>query len=108
MNDSAPEFVLDVHAAIKMTLSSLDAGFAAQKVFPTRIFSVVYEELVAEPKRVVMKLCEFWVDPNLGLRSIETSRIDVWHKLLNPEQLELVNAAFRKHDALRSLGYRFD
>lgn len=133
----APDFVQDIHAAIRVTTESLNAGFRAQRLFGERVLTLVYEALVSQPEATVRQLCSFlglafeprmlephanrhpgldgvlgldngtWVDPALGFRPIEKARIAAWEANLGPAQSRLVAEAFRGHADLAVLGYRF-
>ena len=49
-----------------------------------------------------------WLDPRLGFRAIESSRIDAWRMHLDAAQIDAINAACRDHSGYCRLGYRFD
>jgi hypothetical protein len=136
--EPAPDFVENVHSAVRRTLESLDAGFHAHGAFPDRVLTVMYELLVGAPQIIIKQMCEFvgvsfvpqmlqphtikhpnqdeiaqldngtWLDPSLGFRPIEKSRINAWQHGLDAEHVRIVNAAFRNHETLRQLGYEFN
>jgi len=136
-NAPAPDFVQDVRSAAEFTTASLNAGFHAEGAFPGRVLTLTYETLVREPEPAIKRACAFldipfypemlqphskkhpaedaiqrlddgrWLDPALGSRPIEVSRVAVWQQELDAAQIDHVNAAFRDHPGLRALGYRF-
>jgi hypothetical protein len=135
--EPAPEFTRDLPSALRLTTEALNAGFRAQERFPRRVLTLRYEVLVSDPEAVARQLCRFlglayepamlqpqakkhpaqdaiealdrgvWLDPALGIRPIERSRIDAWQESLSPEVSALVRDAFRDHAHLRALGYHF-
>jgi hypothetical protein len=136
--EAAPDFVQDVNAAIKLTTDSLDTGFRAKRMYGERVLTLVYETFVSQPDATTRQLCDFlgiafepkmlaqhaikhpgqdgllaldkgnWIDPALGFRPIETSRLTAWEENLNPDQGRAVRDAFRDHPDLAALGYRFE
>lgn len=137
-NAFSPPTLVDVQAAVDMVGQAVNGGFHAQHLFPQRVLTLTYETLVAEPEPVIRRLCAFlgltfeqamlepharkhpsqdalvaldngvWLDPQLGFRAIETSRIDAWRNHLDDAQLAVVHAAFKDHPGYRSLGYSFE
>jgi hypothetical protein len=57
--DNAPEFTENLHAAIQLTRTSLEAGFTAAKLFPERVLTLKYERLVEEPYETAQAICGF-------------------------------------------------
>jgi hypothetical protein len=49
-----------------------------------------------------------WVDPALGFRPIERSRLNAWRNDLTRDQAAKVTAAFRDHPDLKMVGYRLE
>ena len=49
-----------------------------------------------------------WVDPKLGFRAIESSRVNVWKDDLDISQLATIVETLRNHPLMRSLGYSFE
>jgi protein-tyrosine sulfotransferase len=128
----------DLDAALPFVKEALDAGFQAQQRFEERLLTLTYEALVSRPEGTIRRVCTFlnlpfdpamlephaqkhpeqdavakldngtWLDPNLGFRPIEGSRVRVWQTELETSQIAAVNAAFRDHSLLRSLGYTFE
>jgi hypothetical protein len=137
-NQVMPLTTLDVHAAIEFTRQTVDAGFHAQHICPERTLTLTYEAFVTQAEHEERRLCAFlglefepamlephakghpaqvdlvkldngvWLDPQLGYREIESSRIDVWRRDLDATQVAAINAAFRDHPGYRRLGYQFD
>jgi len=137
-HEPAPDFVQDVQSAVRFTTECLNAGFEAGRLVPDRVLTITYEALVTQAEAMVRQVCNFlgiafdlrmlephakkhpaqdamvlldkgtWVDPALGFRPIERSRIDAWAEDLDPNERELINSAFRDHPFLQTLGYRFD
>jgi hypothetical protein len=137
-NEPFPSFVENARSAVQFTMDNLRAGFDAEKLFPQRVLTVKYESLVTQPNATVRQICSFlgisfqsemlepqavrhpgteevlaidngtWLDPALGLRAIEGSRVTVWQDELGVVDSGLVTAAFRDHAELRALGYRFE
>jgi protein-tyrosine sulfotransferase len=133
-----PDATRDLDAAIRFTRESLDAGFRAGRAFPTRVLTVIYEELVTRPETVAVRICSFlgltfepamlephntprpdqvaiaaaddglWLDPALGYRPIEQSRLNAWRSDLTPDQAAAVTAAFCDHSDLKMLGYQLE
>jgi protein-tyrosine sulfotransferase len=133
-----PPTTLEVEAAIHLTKQAVAAGLAAQHRFPQRTLTLIYEELVQQPEPVIHRLCAFlgltfhhamlqpqaskhpaqdslvrlddgvWLDPQLGYRSIETSRTDVWRRQLDAAQVQAINAAFRDLPGIHGLGYALE
>ncbi|HEY7326796.1 MAG TPA: sulfotransferase [Gemmataceae bacterium] len=136
-NETSPPWTQHVGYAIDLIKPSLKRGFQAQQQYPDRVLTLTYEALVAQPEPILRKLCAFlgivfypsmlnphsqkhpdqdkilrldngtWVDPNLGIRVIETSRIHAWQKMLSNEQIASINGEFRDHTDLLVLGYAF-
>jgi hypothetical protein len=137
-NAPVPPSLADVQAAVALTLSAVNAACHAQHVFPERMLTLTYESLVQQPKPAIQRVCDFlglelvpamlqpherkhpaqdeiraldngvWLDPQLGFRAIETSRIDTWRTQLDADQVDAINAACREHSGYRYLGYGFD
>jgi protein-tyrosine sulfotransferase len=131
------DFTQNLQAAIHFTKQCLDAGFAATKLFPGRVHTVVYEALVHQPQPLVERLCSFlelpfddrmlqpekkehpeydvqiraddgrWNEAQ-GFRAIESSRVDAWRDAFDHDQISAVNCAFKDDGALRDLGYIFE
>jgi hypothetical protein len=136
--EPAPDYVKSLQGALRFTAEALDAGFRAAEQFPERVLTLRYEALVSEPEVWARQACAFlglafepamlqpqakkhpaqdaivaldkgvWLDPALGIRPIEPSRIRAWQDFLSPVQSNLGSAAFRDHPRLHALGYRFD
>ncbi len=133
--EPAPDFVRDAPSALRLTTEALNAGFRAAELFPGRVLTLRYEALVSEPEAVARQACGFlglafepamlqpqakkhpaqeaiealdngvWMDPALGIRPIERTRIGAWQQSLSPDEVALVSAAFRQHPHVRALGY---
>ena len=56
---AAPDFTDSLAAAIALTRQRFEAGFAASRLAPARVFAVVYERLVQDPESETRRLCEF-------------------------------------------------
>jgi hypothetical protein len=137
-NEIAPPWTLDLHAAIELVRQSVECGFRAVQRFPERILTVCYEVLVSRPEQIAREICTFlglafdpamlepharehpgqaslaqldngiWLDPKLGFRPIETSRVNVWRDHLKASQIAAVNDAFREVPFMRDFGYCFE
>jgi hypothetical protein len=133
-----PPWTADVAEAIRFVRSQVDCGFRASHNFQARVLTLTYEALVSDPEPHVRRLCDFlglgfqpamlrpeerehpgqseidrldrgtWLDPRLGYRAIEASRLGAWRNQLDAAQAAAVSAAFRDHEVLRVLGYTFD
>src|SRR5207244_1381693 len=112
--EPAPDYVQNLPAALRFTAEALDAGFQAGDHFPERVLTLGYEALVSEPEASARQACAFlslpfepgmlqpqakkhpaqdaivaldkgvWLDPELGIRPIEQSRIRAWQDFLSP------------------------
>jgi hypothetical protein len=133
-----PAIVQDTQSAVRHATNALAAGSRAEQLFPERVLTLTYEALVTDPETTARRVCAFlgvafdgrmlephavkhpaqddlaaldngtWLDPALGYRAIERSRIRVWEDDLRPADRDVVNAAFRDNTFLHALGYRFD
>lgn len=128
----------DFDAAIPFVKEALDFGLKAQERFGERLLTLTYETLVSQPEDTIHTVCGFlglafdpsmlephtrkhpeqdsiakldngtWLDPILGFRPIEGSRVTVWQTELASSQVAAVNDAFRDHPLLHGLGYSFE
>lgn len=125
-------------AAIDYTRKCLEAGFAATRLAPDRIHTVVYEQLVQDPDKTSRALCayigidwveqmlrpgevehagekaitqasgEVWYDKASYQRNIDTRGLSDWSQKLTAAQQHEVTTAFAGNADLEALGYRFD
>lgn len=124
--------------AIAYTRKCLEAGFAATRSAPGRIYTVVYEQLVQNPDPASRALCaylgidwteqmlrpgdvqhvgekaitqasgEVWYDQASYQRNIDAHSLEDWRQKLTPAQQHEITAAFAGHVDLENLGYQFD
>jgi hypothetical protein len=134
-NEPIVTWAVDYRETVQVVRQALDAGLLARQRFGPRLLTLTYEELVAQPERTVRAVCAYlglpfhpamlepharkhpdqdsqtrldngtWLDPKLGFRPIEQSRLNVWQQDLDAAQVAAINDAFRDHPLLRDLGY---
>jgi hypothetical protein len=134
-NEPIVRWAEDYQATIRVVRDALDSGLRASQRFGPRLLTVTYEGLVSRPEETIRRVCDFlglsfdpamlephsrkhpdqdaqlgrdngtWVDPRLGFRAIEASRVHVWRQDLDADQVAAINDAFRAHPLLRDLGY---
>lgn len=132
------EYTYSCDAAVAYTRKCLDAGFAATHKAPSRIHTVVYEQLLQDPDKVSRALCaylgvewaarmlrpgdvqhageaaitqasgEVWYDKASYQRNIDSRAMNDWQQTLAPAHQHAVTQAFVGYADLEKLGYRFD
>lgn len=136
-NEPVPHWTLNLQEAVEVVAHALASGFRAEERYPDRLLTLTYESLALQPEDTIRRVCTFldltfdpamlaphaqkhpaqdklvqldngtWVDPKLGFRAIETSRLHAWQTDLDPPQIAYINDTFRAHPALHRLGYSF-
>lgn len=132
-----PRHTADIQSAVRSTKECLIRGFSAAKIAPERVLSVIYEQLITEPKQETMKICEFlgiewsstminpgkfkhlgekaitvksdeiWYDVQTYNRDPDIQSLDKWKTMLTPTQKVIVTMSFRDNEDLKQLGYDF-
>ncbi|MEW6238789.1 MAG: sulfotransferase [Candidatus Omnitrophota bacterium] len=128
-----PTFSVSLENAIECIEKCVRAGTAAAKACPSRVNTVLFEKLTAEPKAVLLPLCEFlgveWSDCLLRpaaqshtgeisldgvyydresyYRDPDPAVTDQWKQRLNPQLIDQITAAFRENNDYKELGYVF-
>lgn len=101
--------------------SSVAAGLEAEQRHPGKVLTVRYEDLVAEPERIVKQICDFtgltyspamleigWINSathTKGEKSqgISKAAVDKWRTILTPEEVFVSQQAVRKE--MKAFGY---
>jgi hypothetical protein len=130
-------FTNDLNSAIHYTKKCIDAGFAACRIAPERIHTVIYEKLVKDPEKESRLICQFlgikwsenmvnpgryqhsgenaitkksdfiWYDQASFRRDPDLKDVAKWQKFLSPRQQLAIARSFRGDENLLSLGYDF-
>lgn len=127
-------FVANTSTAIDYAKKCLNAGFAASKLAPDKVLTVVYERLVTDSERETKRMCDFlkiewssqmmhpgsvkhlgekpivnevWYDKKTYYRDPEPGQIYKWKTQLTPIQQVIVAESFREVEGLVKLGYDF-
>lgn len=127
----------NISAAIDFIHQCIETGFEAEKNYPERIMTIVYEDLVREPEEVTKNICQFlnidwhpslckpgetshvgeqaitinsnevWYDKETYNSNPNPKSLEKWRLSLTPLQQHAVANAFSTNQNLKNLGYDF-
>ena len=128
-------YTAGVHEAVAYVRRCLKAGVEAERAAPRRVHRVVYERLVADPRRETLALCGFldvawheamtrpgnfahpgaaaitdrsdavWYDKASFYSNPHTDSVSQWRDTLLPHELVVIRRALRGWSELVTLGY---
>jgi hypothetical protein len=135
MGEAPAPFAASLDAAITQVRRCLESGFRAAERAPESVFTIVYEQLVAEHERIARELCSFigldwhpamttpgdvrhlgeaaittnskevWYDAQTYYSNPNTSSVDKWRDRLSAADQYLIARGFARSKGLRTLGY---
>jgi hypothetical protein len=129
-------FARDARAASAYVMQCIEAGRQAEDKYPGRILTVKYENLVADPRKVLDMICEYltvdfnesmlfpaaiqhagetaiteksgeiWYDKKSYNLNPHTDSLDKWRQILSPSDEMIIYNASSNCIPLQGLGYR--